>query len=143
MGLLDSFGTDMVGKLAGQFGGGDQRSGKLIGATAKLISSSSVGGLGGLMQLLSQRGHGDKVSSWVSTGQNQSISPGELQDALGSDRIRQVANDAGISEQETSQGLANVLPQLVDKMTPDGKMPEGGQANSTLAGLASRFLGGH
>ena len=141
MGLLDNFGTDIVGQLAGQFTGGNQRNNKLIGAAAKLIGSSSVGGLGGLTQLFAQHGQGDKVDSWLSTGQNRDISPNEVQETLGSDRIRQIANDAGMSEQETSQGLSSVLPQLVDKMTPDGKMPEGDQANSSLSQLASHFLG--
>ncbi len=140
MGMLDNFGTGIVGQLAGQFGG-DQRNNKLVGAAAKLIGSSSVGGLGGLTQLFAQHGQGDKVNSWLSTDQNRDISPNELQDVLGSDRIRQVANDAGMSEQEASQGLSSMLPQLVDKMTPDGKMPEGNQANGMLSQLASQFLG--
>lgn len=141
MGLLENFGTGIVGQLAGQFGGGDQNKNRLIGAAAKLIGSSNVGGLGGLTQLFAQRGQGDKVNSWLSTNQNREISPNEVQDVLGPERIRQVANDAGMSEQETSQGLSSVLPQLVDKMTPDGKMPEGDQANSALSQLASHFLG--
>lgn len=141
MGLLDNLGGGIAGQLAGQFGGGDQRKNKLVGAAAKLIGSSNVGGLGGLTQLFAQRGYGDKVSSWVSTNQNQDISPNEVQDALGQDRVRQIANDAGMSEQEASQGLSSVLPQLVDKMTPNGQMPESGQANSSLSQLASHFLG--
>ena len=139
MALMDNLGKGMVGQLAGQFGGGQNS--KLIGAVAKLISGGGIGGLSGLTQMFAQHGLGDTVNSWVSTDKNRDISPNEVQDVLGEDRIREVANEAGVSEQEASSGLASVLPQLVDKLTPDGKLPESNSANSTLSQLASQFLG--
>ena len=142
MGLLDNLGSGMVGKLAGQLGSGTSQNNRLIGAAAKLISSGNVGGLGGLMQMFSQHGHADTVNSWVSTERNRAISPNEVQDVLGQDNVRQVADEAGVSEQEASNGLADILPQLVDKMTPNGKVPEGDNANGMLSQLASHFLGG-
>ena len=138
MGLMDNLGKGMVGQLAGQFGG---QNNKLIGAVAKLIGGGGIGGLSGLTQMFAQRGHADTINSWVSTGKNRDISPNEVQDVLGQDRIREVANEAGVSEQEASSGVASVLPQLVDKMTPDGKLPDSNSANSTLSQLASQFLG--
>lgn len=138
MGLLDNLGKDMVGQIAGQFGGSGQ-SNRLLGAAAALISRS--GGLNGLMQMFQQHGMGDTVNSWISTDRNRDISPHEIQDALGQDNVRAVAQDAGVSEQEASSGLASVLPQLVDKLTPDGKLPVSTNADSTLNRLASHFLG--
>jgi len=142
MGLLDNIGSGMVGKLAGQLSGGSSHNDKLIGAAAKLVSGSGIGGLSGLTQMFAQRGHADTVNSWVSTQRNRAISPNDVQDVLGQERVREVANEAGVSEQEASQGLSNILPRLVDQMTPDGKVPEGDGANATLAQLASYFLGG-
>lgn len=138
MGLLDNMGKGMVGQLAGQFGGQNNR---LIGAVAKLISGGGIGGLSGLTQMFAQRGHAHTVNSWVSTDQNRDISPNDVQDVFGPDRIREVANEAGVSEQEASSGVASVLPQLVDKLTPDGKLPDNDSANSALSQLANQFLG--
>lgn len=140
MGLLDQMsgkGDDLAGRLAGQFGGSQQ--GGLIGATAKLIGGA--GGLGAFVQLFQQKGLGDAVNSWVSTGENRSISPEDVERGLGSDRVREVAHEAGVSEAEASQGLASLLPQLVDKLTPDGKLPDSQTENQSLSQLASRFLG--
>lgn len=135
MGLFDNLGKGM-----GQLGGGGQQHSGLMGAVAQLLSSGKIGGLSGLAQMFQQRGHGDKLQSWVSTGENKSISPEEVQNVLGQEHVREVANKAGVSEQEASQGLSSVLPQLVDKMTPDGRMPDDKSANSALSQLASRFL---
>lgn len=140
---LDNIDAGMIGKLAGQLSGGSSYNDKLIGATAKLISGADVGGLSGITQMFAQRGHADTVNSWVSTQRNRAISPNDVRDVLGQERVRAVANEAGVSEQEASQGLSNILPQLVDQMTPDAKIPDGDGANATLAQLASYFLGGH
>lgn len=139
MGLMDSIGKGMMGQLAGQFGGGGQQN-KLIGAAAKLIGST--GGLGALTQMFAQRGHADTVNSWVSTDKNRDIAPNDVQDVLGQNRIREVANDAGVSEQEASSGLSSILPQLVDKLTPDGKLPDDNTEKNALSQLAGHFLGG-
>lgn len=143
MGLMDGFSgkssSGLIGQLAGQFGGGNN---KLLGAAAKLIGGGNVGGLSGLAQLFAQRGHGDTVNSWIANGKNRDIDTPQLQEVLGQDRIREVASNAGVTETEAADGLANVLPQLVDKLTPDGKLPETGASNGMLSQLASQFLGG-
>ena len=143
MGLMDGFSGGMssglIGQLAGQLGGGNN---KLLGAVAKLIGGHNVGGLSGLAQLFAQRGHGDTVNSWISRDQNRDITTPQLQEVLGQERIREVANNAGVTETEAADGLASVLPQLVDKLTPDGKLPETSASNGMLSQLASQFLGG-
>lgn len=134
MGLFDT-----IGKGLGQMGGGEGQN-KLIGAAAQWINSSNVGGLSGLLQMFEQHGQGDKVRSWVSQGENQEISPDEVESALGHERVQQFANEAGVSEQEASSGLSALLPKLVDMLTPDGKVPQGNESNNALSQLASRFL---
>lgn len=139
MALLGNMGQGMAAQVIGQLvGTGDN---KLIGAAAKLINGGGIGGLTGLTQLFAQRGYGDAVNSWISTQRNRAISGDDVQQALGPDRVREVARDAGVTEQEASQGLSSVLPQLVDRLTPDGKLPDSNKANETLAQLARQFLG--
>lgn len=140
MGLMNGFSNGIAGQLAGQFGSGVGNN-KLLGAVAKLVGGSGVGGLSGLTQLFMQGGYGDTVKSWISTDKNRDIPTPQLQDVLGQERIREVANEAGVTETEAADGLAEVLPQLVDKLTPDGKLPENNSSNSMLAQLASQFLG--
>jgi uncharacterized protein YidB (DUF937 family) len=64
------------------------------------------------------------VSSWISTGENKSISPEQLQSALGQEKLSQFAKQAGVSGSEASAALAGMLPGLVDKLSPDGKLPD-------------------
>ena len=142
MGLMDGFSgglsSGLIGQLAGQFGGGNNR---LLGAAAKLIGGGNVGGLSGLAQLFAQRGYGDAVNSWISRDKNHEITTPQLQEVLGQERIREVASNAGVTETEAADGLAGMLPQLVDKLTPDGKLPETGTSNGMLSQLASQLLG--
>lgn len=137
MSLMDSLGKGLLGQLSGLGGGGQNN---MIGAIASMLSSREVGGLGGLAQLFNQRGHGDAVNSWISRGENRPISPDAVQDVLGEERIQQVADNAGVSREDASQGLSSLLPQLVDKMTPDGQLPEPNASNNMLSQLASHFM---
>jgi len=81
------------------------------------------GGLGGLLEQLTQGGYGRQAQSWVSTGQNEAIDPDALAQVFGNDRIAQIAAQAGVSEEEARGGLAQLLPDVVDHFTPDGKLP--------------------
>ena len=82
------------------------------------------GGLQGVVSEFERNGLGGTVKSWVGTGPNQPISPDELQRALGPDLLQQLAQKSGLSVQDLSQKLSQVLPQAVDKMTPDGMLPK-------------------
>ena len=81
-----------------------------------------LGGLGGLLETLQQAGHGNVVKSWVDTGPNQSIPPGSLGSALGPSLIKALAEKTGLSEQEVTAQLAQFLPGLVDRLTPEGRL---------------------
>jgi uncharacterized protein YidB (DUF937 family) len=118
MGLLDS----VVGALAGGQGGGNSG---LLDVAMQLINSQP-GGLGGLVQSFQQGGLGEIVNSWVSTGQNLPVSAEQLQAVLGGGQLQNIAAQLGVSPEQASGSLAELLPQVVDKLTPDGQLPPGG-----------------
>ena len=82
-----------------------------------------LGGLGGLLNKLQQGGLGNAANSWVGSGQNQPASPGQLGSALGPNIIKTLAQQSGLSEDELTKQLSQVLPGLVDKLTPNGRLP--------------------
>ncbi len=82
-----------------------------------------LGGLGGLINHFQNGGAGSAVNSWVGQGQNQTASPTQISQALGPDTIRELAQRFNMSEQEVSQRLSQELPQAVDKLTPQGRLP--------------------
>ena len=83
------------------------------------------GGLQGLVSELQSKGLGGAVQSWIATGPNQPVSADQLHQALGSDTMAQLAAKIGISPQELAAKLSEVLPQAVDKVTPNGILPPG------------------
>ena len=85
--------------------------------------AGGFGGLGGLLEQLTQGGYGRQAQSWISTGDNEPIDPDALSQIFGNDRIAQIAARAGVSEQEARGGLAELLPNVVDHFTPDGRLP--------------------
>jgi uncharacterized protein YidB (DUF937 family) len=99
--------------------------GGLLGGAAAGGAAGSVlsGGLGDLMKQLQQGGLGDAANSWVSDGPNKAVSPGDLSNALGADRINLLANQTGMSSDELLQNLAKHLPDVVNHLTPDGHLP--------------------
>ncbi len=118
MGLLDS----VVGALAGGQSGGNNG---LVDVVMQLINSQP-GGLGGLVQSFQQGGLGEVVNSWVSTGQNLPVSAEQLQSVLGGGQLQNSAAQLGVSPEQASGSLADLLPQVVDQLTPNGQVPEGG-----------------
>lgn len=90
-----------------------------------------LGGLSGLVNKLTQAGAGPQVNSWVNNGPNQPIDPGHLGNALGADVLGQLAQRTGLSQQQIMEGLAQVLPQLVNGLTPNGRLPTPQEAQYT------------
>jgi uncharacterized protein YidB (DUF937 family) len=94
-----------------------------------LLAGGAAGGLlnGGLSDLLNrfqQNGHGDVANSWIGTGPNRAVSPDQLQEALGPDTVNSLAEQAGISQIDLLSGLSRDLPDAVDQLTPEGRIPE-------------------
>lgn len=139
MGMLDSVLGQVLGGAAqqqqpqgGSIGGlGDL--GGLAGALGGLLANNGgaggLGGLGGLVSKFEQAGMGDVIGSWIGKGENQPVSGGQLQDALGSDTIASIASKLGINAQTLLPMLATMLPALIDQLTPQGKVPEQGLDN--------------
>ena len=103
--------------------------GLLGGAAAGSVIS---GGLGDLMKQLQQGGQGDAANSWVGKGPNKPVSPGDLASALGADQIDSIASQSGLSRDDLLSGLSQYLPQVVDHLTPDGRLPTDGEVHGRL-----------
>ncbi len=116
-----SFLEDMAGKeLTSMLSGS---SNPLVSVAMQMINSQPSG-LSGLVQQFHDKGLGSLVSSWVGTGQNLPISADQLQHVLGSDQVKELAAKAGISPETAGSHLAQLLPVLIDKLTPNGQVPE-------------------
>ncbi len=123
MGLLDSIAGQVLGSL-GSAGGANAGAGGLMDAVGGLLNNQP-GGLSGLIASFEQNGLGGIIASWVGTGQNLPISAEQLQSVLGNQQVQALAQQLGFSPQDVSAQLAQLLPKVVDKLTPGGTVPEG------------------
>lgn len=126
---------NILGGLIG--GGGNQSSGNpLLDVAAALIQQN--GGLQGVVQKFQKSGLGQQADSWVGTGQNLPVSADQIMQVLGSDSLKQMAGHAGMDQNQLAGGLAGLLPQVIDHLTPGGQMPQQGN----LTGAALQMLKG-
>ena len=133
MGLLDSILGAVSGKTEGS-GGAAQ----LIGVLGGLLAQS--GGLQGLANKFAQSGQGNAFQSWVGMGENEPVSSGQIQNALGSEQVKALAAKMGIDPAQASNFLAEYLPKIVDKLTPAGKIDPGADHQEGLAALLPSLL---
>ncbi len=136
MGLLDSIVKGIFGKVSG---GGTQN--LLLDSIISLISNPETGGLAGLAQTFRDKGLSDIMGSWISTGKNLPITIEQIRHALGDQPIQEMAQKVGTSSQEVSSLLANLLPTVIDQLTPKGALPEGGMLEQGLSMLKKKFPG--
>ncbi len=123
------------GGMGGGFGGGlgDVLKGGLGGLLAGGAAGSVIsGGLGDLLNQLQQKGHGDAANSWVSNGPNKAISPGDLASALGADQIDSLSSQSGLSRDDLLKGLSQYLPDAVNHLTPDGRLPNDDEVSGRI-----------
>jgi uncharacterized protein YidB (DUF937 family) len=123
------------GSVGGGLGGnlGDVLKGGLGGLLAGGAAGSVIaGGLGDLLKQLQQNGHGDVANSWVGNGPNKQIAPGDLASALGADQINSLMSQSGLSRDELLTGLSQHLPDVIDHLTPDGRLPTGDEVSSRI-----------
>jgi uncharacterized protein YidB (DUF937 family) len=104
--------------------------GSVLGGAA--AGSVISGGLGDLLKQLQQGGHGDTANSWVGSGENKAISPSDLASALGADQIDQLSSQSGLAPDEMLKGLSKYLPQVVDHLTPEGRLPTEDEVSDRL-----------
>lgn len=133
-GLGDLLGGVLGGGAAGGGGGlNDLLKGGLGGLLAGGAAGSVLnGGLGDLLNQLHERGQGDAANSWVGTGENRAISPNELASALDDEEIEVMTRQTGLSREELLEGLAANLPEAVNQMTPQGRVPTDKEFSSWL-----------
>ncbi|MGH7789830.1 MAG: YidB family protein [Candidatus Binatia bacterium] len=119
---------DLLGAV---FGGGAQSGG----------GQSGGGGLGGLGELLSQlqrAGFGEQANSWVGRGQNMPLTPDAMEQVFGSGGVAEIARRAGVSEADATRGLAQLLPEVVDRVTPNGQVPDFDALSASVDNLTAR-----
>jgi len=133
MGLLDEV-LSMAGSSSTQ---GSQQRATTLGAIISYIDSPQVGGLAGLQNMFQQGGLGHIISSWISTGQNLPISANQLQNVLHSGALQQVAQQAGLDPAQLTNLMSTLLPHLVDKLSPNGQLPDASALQQMLKGLAA------
>ena len=138
MGLLDS----VVGALGQSQGGGQP---DLLGAVIGMLGQGGgqpggLGGLAGLVAKFQQSGLGDVAASWVGTGENQPIAPDQLGGVLGNDVLSGLAQQMGMNQGDLLGQLSQMLPQVVDQLTPQGQMPQGGLGD--IGDLLGQLQGG-
>jgi len=161
MGLLDS----VIGAMGSSQGGGAGAAGgghaALLNAVIGMLGQGGagagtsgaggmgaalggLGGLAGLVGMFAKSGLGDQVNSWVGTGQNLPVSGDQVTQALGSDTISQLARQLGLGQGDVAGQLSQMLPQMIDKLTPRGQLPAGnelsglGDIGSLLGGFLKR-----
>jgi uncharacterized protein YidB (DUF937 family) len=109
---------DMLGGLMG--GGKGDGMGALLPVLGGLLAS---GGLSKIMGGMKASGLSSQADSWVGKGPNQPVSPGDLETVIGKEQVRQVAKQLGVSEADAADALSKALPEVVDKVSPEGKLP--------------------
>jgi len=124
MGLLDS--------VMGMLGGGGQGGGNaaLLNAVVGMLGNDAQGGgLAAILGKAQQSGLGDVVGSWIGHGQNLPISADQVHSMLGSDTVANLAKQLGLPIGDTAAQISKMLPDVVDKLTPQGQLPQGGLGN--------------
>lgn len=125
-GLEDLLGQVLGGGAGSGRGGGrglEDLLGQVLGGGAR-SGPAAGGGLGDLLDAFQRAGYGEQSRSWVGTGRNEPIPPDAVGQVFGHDALSQIAARAGLTEQETSEGLSQLLPEVVDKVTPAGQLPD-------------------
>jgi len=138
-GLGDILGQVLGGGRSGSGGGGSlcDISGSVLGRGAG--TGGGAGGLGGLLEQMQRAGFGEQARSWVGTGQNMPISPDAVGQIFGEGGIEEIARRAGLTPKQTSEGLSQLLPEVVDRVTPQGQVPAFDQLVQSVETLQRRL----
>jgi uncharacterized protein YidB (DUF937 family) len=133
MGVLGNLATKELGNLGGGKGG-------MVMAIMKMIESHP-GGIQGLLKDFEQNGMGDAVKSWLGDGQNTQVSPEQVNKAVGQQDVQKVADQAGVSHEQASSSMASLLPEILDKLSPNGQAPQQNELMSKGMDLLKGHLG--
>ncbi len=140
-----------MGALGALGGGQQQGSNPLLAAVLGMLSSGgsqtgsigAIGGIGDLIQGFQKNGLGDVVQSWIGSGANLPVDASQIEQVFGADALSQLSQQTGMRGADLSGQLAQVLPQIVDRLTPNGQVPQGGLGDlGSLMGMLQGVLGG-
>jgi uncharacterized protein YidB (DUF937 family) len=132
MGLMDE-----VLAMAGSSGAQQGQHAAALTAIMAYINSPQVGGIAGLQNMFQQGGLGSIVSSWIGTGQNLPVSASQLQNVLHGGTLQQAAQQAGLDPSQLTGMMSSLLPHLVDKLSPNGQVPDASALQKMLQGLGT------
>jgi len=138
MGLFDLIAGEAASVLSNTAASGHPG---MMEEVTQLINGSGAGGLPELVNTFREKGLGEVIASWISTGHNLPISAEQLQSVLGNERMQAIAQKLGLPPEDVAQALSTLLPQVIDKLTPNGHLPEGGlleQGLSLLKGFGAK-----
>lgn len=130
---------DLLGKATG--GAGAAPGGGLVTAVMELLVNRQ-GGISGLLEAFQQKGMGQLVSSWIGTGANLPVSGEQIQQVFGAEQIQAVADKSGVPPETAKSQMAELLPNIVDRLTPGGQVPQGGDLMSTGMNLLRGVMPG-
>ena len=137
-GGLDDMLGGLLGGGRGGGGGGGSAMGALMPVLAGLLAS---GGLSKILGGLKANGLSAQADSWVATGANQPVSGRDVEQAVGREQIQQIAQQLGVSESQAADAVAQALPEVVDKVSPDGKLPPEQDLDAAFDKLAKAGAG--
>jgi uncharacterized protein YidB (DUF937 family) len=132
MGLLDE-----VLASAGDTGAPQGQNATAIGAIMHYFSNPQVGGIAGLQNMFQQGGLGHILSSWVGSGQNLPVSADQLQNVLHSGALQAAAQKFGMDPSQLTSAMSSLLPHLVDKLSPNGQLPDPSTLQKMLSGFSA------
>ena len=134
MGLLD----EVISMVASSSGGqAQEQHASALAAILSYVNSPQVGGIAGLQKMFQDGGLGSIFSSWVSSGQNLPVSTDQLQNVLHGGALQQAAQQSGLNVSQLTGMMSALLPHLVDKLSPNGQLPDASALQSMFKGLAS------
>lgn len=129
MGMLE----DILTKAAGKVLGVDEDKAKAISVVLPiLIAVLSGGGLKKILEKMREMGLGDQAASWVGTGESQGISGDQAAELIGESHVKEIAEKAGVDEAKAAELVAEVLPQAVDQLSPDGAEPDADKVDEQI-----------
>lgn len=131
MGLLDA----LMKEVGAAVGGTDPAHQTLASELCNMVTGRGGPGLRSLVDLFYQKGLGDEISSWISRHPNLPITPLQIRSVLGDEKVKELAEKAGISTQDASEAISRILPRIVDMATPSGQAP-----GSPILGAISGFF---
>ena len=134
MGLLDQ----LIGGAVGQMLGGGQSHGGMLDVVMTLVQSYP-GGIQGLVNQFTQAGFGQHAQSWVGTGQNMPIAPADLMKVFGQGQLQNWGQQANLDSNQTAGGLAAILPEIINQLTPKGQVTQGNEFETLLGALRGRL----